>query len=43
MTQTKPATRAAADGLGSPWKKRLSVTVSIWVLKRASRSAAPEQ
>ena len=33
ITQTKPATSAAAAGLGSPWKKRLSVTVSSWVLK----------
>src|SRR3569832_1962804 len=39
ITQTKPATRAAAAGLGSPWKKRLSVTVSIRVLKRARRRA----
>jgi len=28
MIQTKPATRAAAAGLGKPWKKRLSVTSS---------------
>src|SRR5690606_22169493 len=39
-SQTKPATRAAAAGLGSPWKKRLSTT-PILVLKRARRSAAP--
>jgi short subunit dehydrogenase-like uncharacterized protein len=33
---------AAAAGLGMPWKKRLSTT-PMFVLKRARRSAAPEQ
>ncbi|CFW32769.1 Uncharacterised protein [Bordetella pertussis] len=39
-SQTKPATSAAAAGLGSPWKKRLSTTAML-VLKRARRKAAP--
>jgi hypothetical protein len=38
----KPMTSAAAAGLGSPWKKRLSTTPTL-VLKRARRSAAHEQ
>ena len=42
ITQMKPMMSAAAAGLGSPWKKRLSTTAML-VLKRARRSAAPEQ
>ena len=38
-TQTALTMTAAAAGLASPWKKRLSA-VPIWVLKRASLSAA---
>ncbi|MNT55933.1 hypothetical protein D3C72_1932070 [compost metagenome] len=41
-SQTKPATNAAAAGLGKPWKKRLSTTPML-ALKRASRSAAQVQ
>src|SRR5947209_12890034 len=37
---TRPATSAAAAGLGMPVNQRLSATSSI-VLKRASRNAAP--
>ena len=40
MIHTKPATNAAADGLGNPVNQRLSATSSK-VLKRASRNAAP--
>ena len=41
-TQIRPITKAAAAGLGRPWKKRLSTTAML-VLKRARRKAAPEQ
>jgi hypothetical protein len=36
IIRMKPATSAAAAGLGKPWKKRLSTT-SMFVLKRARR------
>lgn len=42
ITQTSPAIRAAAAGLGKPWKNRLS-TVAIFVLKRARRNAVQVQ
>src|SRR5215831_12197308 len=41
-SQTKPATSAAAAGLGRPWKKRLSTTW-MFVLNRASLKAAATQ
>src|SRR6185369_1767513 len=41
-THTRPVITAAPDGLGRPWKYRLSTTVLL-ALKRARRMPAPAQ
>src|ERR1043165_404523 len=41
-TQTRPVIPAAPDGLGRPWKERLSTSV-MFALKRARRIPAPAQ